>query len=410
MPEIGEVARVVHYLKKHLVGRKILNTLVQEDEIIYGKVGTSASAFKKAMDGKTILDARQQGKYFWLVADSPPHPVMHLGMTGWIKFSKDDSSYYKPAKEDNDWPPRFWKFVFQTDSKDKCEVAFVDARRLARIRLIDVPEGDLRNTTPLKENGPDPVVDKDVLTVEWLGNKMRSKRVPIKALLLDQANISGVGNWVADEVLYQAKIHPEQYSNTFSDAQVKELHEALMFVCTKAVETLSDQSLFPSNWLMKHRWGKGKKDSNVLPNGEKITHITVGGRTSAVVLSRQKKTGAVPDAAAKAEQEAADEDEEDDDAPVDEKPAKKARGSKRTPNSVKAEEKVDVEPASKKRPRKSADKANGVKAAPQDESDAATEEEKPAKKGRKSAGSAKVKRAPKVEESKGRRRSARLTG
>lgn len=61
---------------------------------------------------------------------------------------------------------------------------------------MDCAAEDIRNTTPLKENGPDPVIDRDVLTEEWFTKKMRSKHVPVKALLLDQANISGIGNWV----------------------------------------------------------------------------------------------------------------------------------------------------------------------------------------------------------------------
>lgn len=150
------------------------------------------------MTGKKVLDARQQGKYFWLVMSSPPHPLMHFGMTGWMKFSNDDTSYYKPTKqEEEQWPPKFWKFVLETVEEPKCEVAFVDARRLARIRLVDAEGDKMRLTTPLKENGPDPVIDRDTITLEWLSRKMRSRRVPVKALLLDQANISGIGNWVA---------------------------------------------------------------------------------------------------------------------------------------------------------------------------------------------------------------------
>ncbi|TKA75208.1 hypothetical protein B0A49_02406 [Cryomyces minteri] len=296
MPEIGEVARIVHYLRKHLVNRTIAAVQVQEDDIIYGKVGTSAEAFKAAITGKKVLGARQQGKYFWLEMSSPPHPLMHFGMTGWMKFSNDDSAYYKPTKADEDtWPPKYWKFVLETEGKggEKCEAAFVDSRRLARIRLVDVPAEEMRKTTPLKENGPDPVIDKDVLTLEWLSDKMKSKRVPVKALLLDQANISGVGNWVADEVLYQARIHPEQYSNTLGEEQLKRLHDSLVSVCTTAVETRAESSQFPDTWLMKHRWNKGKKEGNVLPNGDKIIHITVGGRTSAVVPNVQKKSGPV---------------------------------------------------------------------------------------------------------------------
>ncbi len=190
----------MHYLRKHVVGKTITAVKTQEDEIVYGKVGTSASAFASAMKGKKVLDARQQGKYFWMVMSSPPHPLMHFGMTGWMKFSNDpDSVLYSNSgkQEDEQWPPRFWKFTLEMEGEPRCEAAFVDSRRLGRIRLVDVEADKMRDTTPLKENGPDPVIDKDILTKEWLAEKMRSKKTPIKALLLDQANISGVGNWVA---------------------------------------------------------------------------------------------------------------------------------------------------------------------------------------------------------------------
>lgn len=189
---------MVHYLRKHAVGKAVKNVRTQDDAIVYGRVGTSAAEFEKAMKGKKIIDARQQGKYFWLVMSSPPHPVMHLGMTGWMKFSNDDTSHYRPKKVDEDvWPPRFWKFVLEMEGKDGAEIAFVDSRRFARIRLINTDGDNLRNTSPLKENGPDPVIDKDIVTQEWLAGKLREKRVPVKAWLLDQANLSGVGNWVA---------------------------------------------------------------------------------------------------------------------------------------------------------------------------------------------------------------------
>lgn len=94
--------------------------------------------------------------------------------------------------------------------------------------------------------------------------------------------------------MYHAKLHPEQYSDTFSDAQLKQLHASILHICNTAVDLLADSSKFPEEWLFKHRWGKGKKDSpTALPNGAKITFLTVGGRTSCVVPSIQKKTGAV---------------------------------------------------------------------------------------------------------------------
>jgi formamidopyrimidine-DNA glycosylase len=105
--------------------------------------------------------------------------------------------HYRPKSEGSSaWPPKFSKLELETDGEPKIQAAFADSRRFGRIRLVDCAAQDIRNTTPLKENGPDPTIDKEIFTEEWLEKKMLSKRVPVKALLLDQANISGLGNWV----------------------------------------------------------------------------------------------------------------------------------------------------------------------------------------------------------------------
>lgn len=165
--------------------------------------------------------------------------------------------------------------------------------RFGRVRLVDCPGDEIRKTSPLVENGPDPVVDKDVFTEQYLKDKMRKKHVPLKAFILDQAMISGIGNWVADESLYQARLHPEQYCDDFTDEEIKRLHDSITNVCQTACDLLADSDQFPDDWLFNHRWGKGKKTSSALPNGEKLAFITVGGRTSCYAPSLQKKTGLV---------------------------------------------------------------------------------------------------------------------
>ncbi|KAH9907407.1 formamidopyrimidine-DNA glycosylase [Xylariomycetidae sp. FL2044] len=312
MPEIAEVARVTHFLRQHLVGKTISKILALDDSNVFGKVGTSGPAFQKALAGKTVVGAGSQGKYFWLVLDTPPHPVMHLGMTGWVHIRGEQTAYTRYAErakgEDKEqWPPKYWRFHLETASSSnisssssrsgsgddpKVEVAFTDARRFGRVRLVDCPGDEIRKYSPLVENGPDPVVDRDVFTEDYLRRKMRGRHVPIKALLLDQAMISGIGNWVGDEIMYQARLHPEQYSDDFDDADVAALYRAVCYVCDTAVAKLADSDQFPKDWLFNHRWGKGKKDAaTTLPTGEKITFLTVGGRTSCVVPSVQRKRG-----------------------------------------------------------------------------------------------------------------------
>jgi formamidopyrimidine-DNA glycosylase len=179
------------------VSKTIAKVQAQHDELIFGKVGTTAAEFQNAMKGKKIVGAGQQGKYFWMIMSSPPHPVMHFGMTGWLEMKHIDTRCYRsPTPEAKAWPPRFWKFLLEADDDAKTAAAFVDARRLGRVRLVDCPGDEIRNYTPLRENGPDPIADKDIVTEDWLAEKLRSKKVPVKALLLDQANISGIGNWM----------------------------------------------------------------------------------------------------------------------------------------------------------------------------------------------------------------------
>lgn len=115
-------------------------------------------------------------------------------MTGWVHIRGKKTAYtnyYKKMGPQEEWPPKFWKFQLKTEGEPEVEVAFTDARRFARVRLVACPGDDIRKHSPLVENGPDPIVDKDVFTKEYLSNKMTTKHVPIKALLLDQANISG---------------------------------------------------------------------------------------------------------------------------------------------------------------------------------------------------------------------------
>lgn len=144
----------------------------------------------------------------------------------------------------------------------------------------------------------------------------------------------------SDEVLYHAKLHPEQYSDTFSDAQLKQLRESILYVCQTAVDLLADSSKFPEGWLFNHRWGKGKKDAPTsLPNGAKITFLTVGGRTSCVVPSVQKKTGAV---AGDLKKENLDDLEKDEESEV-KKPARGKAKAKKVKQEIKEEEKEDAE-------------------------------------------------------------------
>lgn len=320
MPEIGEVYKAAHHLRLHLLNRTISQVklrdsyasatsstgVVDNDAKIFltDKTGLTAKEFAQKIKGRKVVDVGTQGKYFWVSFSGNVNWLGHFGMAGWIKFKGDGGAgEYRRMQENGsrsddenaeEWPPKFWKFILCTSDGPEVEAAFVDKRRFSANRLIeDCPSSEMRLRPPLSENGPDPYLDRAKVTLQWFAETLSAKKVPIKALLLDQHIMSGVGNWVADEILFQARVHPEQISNTLNPNQVEKVHACTLEVCKTSCELLADSSKFPSNWLMLHRWDKGKNTVSKLPTGEKITHITVGGRTSAFVPSLQKKTGPV---------------------------------------------------------------------------------------------------------------------
>jgi formamidopyrimidine-DNA glycosylase len=168
------------------------------------------------------------------------------------------------------WPPRFWKLQLTFETPDShITLAYDDVRRLGRIRLVD---GDPMKELPISKLGFDPLHNLPGLSE--FTQMVQRRAVPIKALLLDQSFSAGVGNWVADEVLWHAKIHPGHYTNVLTDEECKEIHEKLSYVCRVATEVDADSSKFPDHWLFLHRWGKGKGKSQ-LPDGNTISFETV---------------------------------------------------------------------------------------------------------------------------------------
>ncbi|KAI0069912.1 S13-like H2TH domain-containing protein, partial [Panus rudis PR-1116 ss-1] len=268
-----------------------------EDNIVF--CGTTHEEFAAELVGRKIRNVTRYGKLFYIELDGKGRlPVLHFGMTGMLQVRGHPLIHYReaPRKLSPIWPPKYMKFVLHIedpDTKELVEIAFLDARRLGRIRLCSSPMTE----PPISALGFDPILTMPVLS-EFTAS-VRKRSCPIKALLLDQSFSAGVGNWVADEILYHSRIHPERRCNTLTDKELKALHEKTSWVCRKAVEVNAEDNKFPEDWLFKHRWGKGKKQAHtlLLPTGKPATikWVTVGGRTSAYVVELQRLVGDTKD-------------------------------------------------------------------------------------------------------------------
>ncbi|CAK9324545.1 unnamed protein product [Citrullus colocynthis] len=281
MPELPEVEAARRAIEEHCVGKVIKKAVIADDTKVID--GVSPSDFEASLLGKTILSAHRKGKHLWLRLDSPPFPAFHFGMAGAIYIKGVAVTNYKRSmvNDDDEWPSKYSKFFVELD--DGVDLSFTDKRRFAKVSLLNDPA----SVPPISKLGPDALLEP--MALDEFIESMGKKKLPIKTLLLDQSYISGIGNWVADEVLYQARIHPNQSAATLSKESCAALHKSIQEVIEKALEVGADSSRFPNNWLFHSR---EKKPGKAFVDGKEIHFITTGGRTSAFVPELQKLTGA----------------------------------------------------------------------------------------------------------------------
>lgn len=252
-----------------------------------GKVlEASESEMRGALVGCVVTGARRKGKQLWLELESAGRAasalLIHLGMTGSCVVRGEAAPKYKSFSIDESaWPPKFCKLELTLDDGGAC--CYVDPRRFGRVKLRGA---DVEAVAPVSQLAPDALEPPPVAAVLAI---LAKKSAPIKAVLLDQsAVVSGVGNWVADEVLYAARLHPAVKANALDHTQVAALLDAVRRICRTACDANADSAAFPDDWLFHHRWAKQTTGAITTPIG-RVHFDTIGGRTTAFLPSIQKK-------------------------------------------------------------------------------------------------------------------------
>jgi formamidopyrimidine-DNA glycosylase len=281
MPELPEVETVCRVMRRALEGRRIVRVEVVEDPIVFS--GVPVREIEKALRDRVVDHVGRRGKTFWVALRGPgPTLFGHLGMSGWIReVGRPGARLHSHGEAPLDDPrgrPRFLRLWIEADEGHA--VAFTDPRRLGRIWLGESPETEPR----VRRLGPDAY---DALpSVDALRSLFATRKRAVKAVLLDQHVLAGIGNWIADEVLYQARIAPARVAASLSRAEVVALRAAIRRVLERAVTVSADHERFPKSWLFEHRWG-GHRGADEIA-GQRIRRDVVGGRTTAWVPARQK--------------------------------------------------------------------------------------------------------------------------
>lgn len=252
MPELAEV-EVYRRLAEGVVGRVVSEVVAPDDW--YLKRGLTASLVASALTGRRVVAARRIGKLLLLETDGPVLGL-RFGMSGRLLVDSRaaiDNLMYASNRELEKWD----RFALRFSPPAGGDLRMRDPRRLGGVEL-DPPEARL---------GP------DALTVGAAAlSRLLESDAPLKARLMDQTRLAGVGNLAADEALWRAGLDPARPARSLSAAERRRLHRHLRTTLADLLERGGSHT----GDLMPHRGPGG-----ICPrDGEPLVRRTVGGRTT----------------------------------------------------------------------------------------------------------------------------------
>jgi formamidopyrimidine-DNA glycosylase len=211
VPELPEVETIRRQLSERLPGRTIRRARVLDPLLVSPE---DPEGFAARLEGRRVESVGRRGKYLLVELDSDDTLAMHLMMTGRL--------HWRPGPAADDDGERFLRARLELD--DGSTLAFGDARRFGRAWIVPATLVD-REGYWAGRVGIEPLSPR--FTARVLGRLLEGRRASVKAALLNQALVAGLGNMYVDEALFQARIHPERPAGTLDADAVRRLHRAI---------------------------------------------------------------------------------------------------------------------------------------------------------------------------------------
>lgn len=230
MPELPEVETVKRGLNKLIIGRKVLSVKSDNPKSFPNSDG-DVKAFLINSDIKYV---RRRAKVLIIDLSTNHSLVIHLKMTGQLVFV--DSNIRFGAGHPNDslvsqLPDKSTRVILGFE--DNSHLYFNDQRKFGWVRLM--PTLEVPNLPFMQKVGPEPL-EANFSPEEFITRFKRRSKTSVKAAILDQSVIAGVGNIYADESLWGAKIHPKRLVGSLSEAEFKDLYDQVRFVMNLSIE------------------------------------------------------------------------------------------------------------------------------------------------------------------------------
>ena len=211
MPELPEVETIKNELSPCIVGWKFTGVTIHDAKLVRQP---PVEEFRQKLLGQKVDSLQRRGKYLIFHLSGSEVLIIHLRMSGVLLL------YPKQ-------PDKYARVVFHLDNGS--QLIFADRRRLGALWLVEEEQAIVGKL------GPEPLAAE--FTFETLARRLQKHRAPIKAVLLDQAFIAGIGNMYADEALFAAKIHPLREANSLAPQEIRNLHQAIRDVLWSAISS-----------------------------------------------------------------------------------------------------------------------------------------------------------------------------
>lgn len=260
MPELPEVETFRRYIERTSLHRTVREVVVNNRTVL-GK--TTADELKRAVEGSSFGSAQRHGKQLFLELGEGEFLTWHFGMTGEPVFYDDGES-----------APRFDRVDF---AFEKGHLGFDDPRMLGRIGLTSSVEEFVK----AKKLGPDALLIRKKDFVE----RFEAARGAVKAALMDQHKLAGIGNIYSDEALFQSRIDPRTDVRKLDRKDLELIHHNIGKVLKASMDVGAELDKLPDDFLLRYR-EKGAACPNC---GGSMSTVTIGGRTAYLCRACQER-------------------------------------------------------------------------------------------------------------------------
>src|SRR5215213_10191438 len=230
MPELPEVETVRLGLIPAVEGRRLTRVQARRADLRIA----FPSGFVERLTGCSVARIRRRAKYLLLDLDSGETLVVHLGMSGRLTIHGAQAPvkpgrFHHKAAEDGSGEGKHYHVVFETEEGTR--IVFTDHRRFGLMALTET--SGLEHDKLFEGLGPEPL--DNAFTPLVLSAKLKGKRTPIKAALLDQRVVAGLGNIYVCEALFRARVSPLRSAHTIPGARATRLVPAIKNTLTEAI-------------------------------------------------------------------------------------------------------------------------------------------------------------------------------